>query len=46
VLCTREVREAAREAFQFSAAGRHRLKGVSGHMPLYRARPSGAGEDQ
>lgn len=39
VLCTREVRDAAEGQFDWSAAGRHRLKGVSGHTPLYRARP-------
>jgi len=38
VLCTREVRDAARDRFEWSTAGRHRLKGVSGHTPLYRAR--------
>ncbi len=38
VLCTREIREAARDGFDWSPAGRHRLKGVSGHTPLYRAR--------
>jgi adenylate cyclase len=41
VLCTREIRDAAREAFHWSAAGRHKLKGVSGPTPLYRARHSG-----
>jgi adenylate cyclase len=38
VLCTREIRDAAPEQFQWSSAGRHRLKGVAGHTPLYRAR--------
>lgn len=42
VLCTREVRDAAREAFHWSSAGRHKLKGVSGPTPLYRARHSDA----
>jgi adenylate cyclase len=42
VLCTREVRDAAGDAFQWSAAGRHRLKGVSGPTPLYRARHADA----
>jgi adenylate cyclase len=42
VLCTREVRDAAREAFHWSPAGRHKLKGVPGPTPLYRARHSGA----
>jgi adenylate cyclase len=38
VLCTREIRDAARNGFSWSSAGRHRLKGVSGHTPLYRPR--------
>jgi adenylate cyclase len=42
VLCTREIRDASREAFNWSAAGRHKLKGVSGPTPLYRARHRGA----
>lgn len=41
VLCTREIRDLAREDFTWSAAGRHKLKGVSGPTPLYRARHSG-----
>jgi adenylate cyclase len=45
VLCTREVRDAAGDAFQWSAAGRHRLKGVSGPTPLYRARHADADAD-
>ena len=44
VLCTREVRDAAKDAFTWSAAGRHKLKGVSGPVPLYRARPAGEGD--
>ncbi|MGH2859375.1 MAG: adenylate cyclase regulatory domain-containing protein [Solirubrobacteraceae bacterium] len=39
VLCTREVRDAAPDRFDWSSAGRHRLKGVSGPTPLYRAHP-------
>ncbi len=39
VLATREVRDAAREEFHWSFAGDRRLKGVSGAVPLYRARP-------
>jgi adenylate cyclase len=39
VLCTREVRDATPERFSWSAAGRHRLKGVSAPTALYRARP-------
>ena len=38
VLCTRPIRDATREQFHWSAAGRHRLKGVAGHTPLYRPR--------
>ncbi len=38
VLGTREIRNAAPDEFNWSSAGRHRLKGVSGHTPLYRAR--------
>src|SRR5579862_8082167 len=39
VLCTKEVRDAAgEEGLLWSSAGRHRLKGVSGAVPLYRAR--------
>jgi adenylate cyclase len=39
VLCTQEVRDAARdEDLYWSAAGRHRLKGVRAPVPLYRAR--------
>jgi adenylate cyclase len=44
VLCTREIRDAARDAFHWSAAGRHKLKGVSGPTTLYRARHSDGGE--
>lgn len=38
VLCTRDVRDAARDRFSWSPAGRYKLKGVSGPTPLYRAR--------
>ena len=38
VLCTREIRDAASDDFHWSSAGRHKLKGVSGPTPLYRAR--------
>jgi len=44
VLCTKDVRDAARERFEWSSAGRHKLKGVSGPTPLYRARPVGDAE--
>jgi adenylate cyclase len=46
VLCTREIRDATRDGFSWSAAGRHRLKGVSGPTPLYRARHSGAQDSE
>jgi len=42
VLCTEEVRDAAAEEFDWSYAGKHRLKGVGETIPLYRARPAGA----
>jgi adenylate cyclase len=38
VLCTPEVRDACADAFDWSFAGRHRLKGVSRPAPLHRAR--------
>ncbi len=38
VLCTEEVRDAAGEEFDFSYAGKHRLKGIGNSVPLYRAR--------
>jgi adenylate cyclase len=41
VLCTREIHDAAADQFHWSAAGRHKLKGVSGPTPLYRARHKG-----
>ena len=44
VLCTREIRDAAGDRFGWSAAGRHKLKGVSGPTLLYRARHSGEGD--
>jgi adenylate cyclase len=39
VLCTQDVRDAAPGAYDWSAAGRFRLKGVSGQTRLFRARP-------
>jgi adenylate cyclase len=39
VLCTTEVRDAAADAFTWSSAGRHRLKGVQGAVALHRAHP-------
>ena len=41
VLCTQEVRDAAPEDYDWSRAGRYRLKGVSGQTTLYRARRRG-----
>jgi adenylate cyclase len=41
VLCTREVRDAA-DGFDWSSAGRFRLKGLPEPEPLYRARRPGA----
>jgi adenylate cyclase len=43
VLCTREIRDAAADQFTWSAAGRHKLKGVSGPTSLFRARHAGHG---
>jgi adenylate cyclase len=46
VLCTEEVRRAA-EDFDWSFAGRHRLKGIGEAVPLHRARrPAPATGDQ
>ncbi len=38
VLCTQEVHDAAPEAFRWSFAGKHRLKGVAHPIPHQRAR--------
>jgi adenylate cyclase len=38
VLCTKEVRDAALQDYDWSFAGRHRLKGIGEAVPLYRAR--------
>ncbi len=38
VLCTEEVRDAAPDAFDWSFTGRHKLKGFSEPVALYRAR--------
>ena len=38
VLCTKEVRDAAPDEFDWSFAGKHRLKGIGESVPLYRAR--------
>jgi adenylate cyclase len=39
VLCTQDVRDAVDEGFDWSFAGRHRLKGVKEPLALHRARP-------
>jgi adenylate cyclase len=41
VLCTAEVRDAAPDDFEWSFARKHKLKGMSEAMPLYRARRLG-----
>jgi adenylate cyclase len=38
VLCTSEIKEATAEEFDWSHAGKHRLKGIGNSVPLYRAR--------
>jgi adenylate cyclase len=45
VLCTEAVRDAAPDQFSWSSAGRFRLKGVEGGVPLHRARPLGEGSE-
>ncbi len=45
VLATAEVRDAAPDGFDWSNAGRHKLKGVAGPVPLFRAHRLGAAED-
>jgi adenylate cyclase len=42
VLCTEEVRDQAPDRFDWSFARRHKLKGMSEPIPLYRARPLAA----
>ena len=42
VLCTAEVKDAAPDQFDWSFAGKHRLKGLGESIPLYRARPLAA----
>lgn len=39
VLCTSEVRDGAADQFDWSFAGKHRLKGVGESIALFRARP-------
>jgi adenylate cyclase len=41
VLCTQEVRDAAPDDFDWSFARKHKLKGMSEAVPLYRARRLG-----
>jgi adenylate cyclase len=43
VLATRDVRDAARDEYAWSAAGARRIKGLPEPVPLYRARPLAAG---
>jgi adenylate cyclase len=38
VLCAQEVRDAAADEFEWSFAGKHRLKGLGEAVPLFRAR--------
>jgi adenylate cyclase len=45
VLATREVRDAARDGYRWSSAGRRSLRGVDGQVALYRARRAGDGDD-
>jgi len=45
VLCTEQVHDAARDEFDWSFAGRHRLKGIPEQVALYRPRPPGTGSD-
>ncbi len=47
VLCTQEVRDAAPDEFDWSFARKHKLKGMSDAVPLYRARRlAQAGEER
>lgn len=45
VLCTAEVHDAAPDQFDWSSAGRHRLKGIPEPVELYRARPRSETDD-
>jgi adenylate cyclase len=45
VLCTQEVHDAAPDGADWSAAGRHKLKGISELVTLFRARPRSAVAD-
>lgn len=46
VLCTEAVRAAAPDAFEWSFAGRHRLRGVAEPVALYRPRAPGSAAEQ
>jgi adenylate cyclase len=46
VLCTEEVRDAVPDEFDWSFAGKHKLKGVEGSVPLHRAHPPGFSEQR
>jgi len=46
VLCTEEVRDQAPDRFDWSFARKHKLKGMSDPLPLYRARPLHPGEEK
>jgi adenylate cyclase len=43
VLVTADAREGLDDAFDWSFAGRRKLKGVKGEVPLYRARRAAGG---
>ena len=45
VLCTKEVRDATRDRFDWSYARKHRLKGMAEPVSLYRARGVAAAEE-
>jgi adenylate cyclase len=45
LLCTEEVRDRAGDGFSWSFAGKHRLKGISEPVALYRARRPDSEED-
>jgi adenylate cyclase len=46
VLCTAEVRDQAPDRFDWSFARKHKLKGMSDPVPLYRARPLDRAPDE
>lgn len=46
VLATGEAREGAREDFAWSRAGRRKVKGIRGEVPLFRCRRAGPEEDE